>query len=114
MNRKSILLLFFVSLAFLLQAQERTISGVVTLAESNEPLIGVTVLEKGTTNGAFTDIDGKYALKITSDEAVIFKPIMNKKENKYIDEKEAINRPTLNCIDSQQKVILELLKFCNN
>ncbi len=71
MNRKSLLLLFFVFSVFLLQAQERTISGVVTLAESNEPLIGVTVLEKGTTNGAFTDIDGKYTLKISSGEATL-------------------------------------------
>jgi len=32
---------------------------------SNEPLIGVNIQEKGTSNGAVTDIDGKYSIDIT-------------------------------------------------
>lgn len=43
-------------------AQSRTISGVVTDADDGEPLIGVSVLVKGSTNGAVTDIDGKYSI----------------------------------------------------
>ena len=43
-------------------AQNRTVSGVVTDAETGEPLIGVSVVVKGTTNGAVTDIDGKYKI----------------------------------------------------
>lgn len=43
-------------------AQGRTITGVVTDADDGEPLIGVSVLVKGTTNGAVTDIDGKYTI----------------------------------------------------
>jgi len=43
-------------------AQDRTISGVVTDADDGEPLIGVSVLIKGTSTGAVTDIDGKYSI----------------------------------------------------
>jgi hypothetical protein len=34
------------------------ISGTVVAAKDSEPLIGVNVLQKGTTNGIVTDIDG--------------------------------------------------------
>ena len=48
------------------KAKSRTISGNVVDAKG-EPLIGVTVIEKGTTNGAVTDLDGNY--KITTKTA---------------------------------------------
>lgn len=48
-----------------------TVTGTVTDADGN-PLIGVTVIVKGTTNGVTTDIDGKFQLHVTSgDELVI-------------------------------------------
>lgn len=50
-------------------AQSRTISGVV-LDDSQTPLPGVSVIEKGTTNGAVTDTDGKFALSV-SENAVL-------------------------------------------
>jgi|AntRauTorckE5430_2_1112549.scaffolds.fasta_scaffold01793_3 iron complex outermembrane receptor protein len=38
---------------------------------SNEPLIGVNVQEKGTSNGAVTDIDGKYSINISKFPATL-------------------------------------------
>ena len=37
----------------------------------NEPLIGVSILQKGTTNGVVTDIDGNYELQIQGGEATL-------------------------------------------
>lgn len=46
--------------------QIKTIAGVVT--DSNgEPVIGANVVEKGTTNGTITDIDGNFSLNISGD-----------------------------------------------
>jgi len=45
------------------QQNERKITGTVT-DEMGEPLIGATVVEKGTTNGVMTDFDGKYSLAL--------------------------------------------------
>ena len=42
-------------------AQGRSVEGVITDA-SGEPMIGVNVLVKGTTNGAVTDMDGKFVI----------------------------------------------------
>lgn len=39
--------------------------------DSEGPLIGATILEKGTTNGTVTDFDGNFELKLTKDDATI-------------------------------------------
>ena len=44
------------------------VTGVVTSSEDGLPIIGASVLEKGTTNGTITDLDGVYALTV-SDKA---------------------------------------------
>ena len=46
------------------QLQAITISGLVVDA-AGEPIIGARVVEKGTTNGGITDLDGKFTLTIT-------------------------------------------------
>lgn len=38
---------------------------------TGQPVIGATVLEKGTTNGLSTDIDGQYVLKVSSADAIV-------------------------------------------
>ena len=59
-------LLLFLSIYFILLgqawAQTRTISGKVTDASSGQGLPGVTVLAKGTSVGASTDLDGNYSI----------------------------------------------------
>ena len=40
-------------------------------APDGEPLIGVNVLEKGTTNGTSTDLDGRYTLRLISSDATL-------------------------------------------
>ncbi|MCD8270346.1 MAG: carboxypeptidase-like regulatory domain-containing protein [Parabacteroides sp.] len=45
------------------------IAGLVT-DERGEPVIGASVLEKGTTNGTITDMDGKFMLEVSSGSAL--------------------------------------------
>ena len=45
-------------------AQDRTISGTVTGADSGEALPGVNVIVKGTNQGTVTDIEGNYNLSV--------------------------------------------------
>ncbi|MCH2023892.1 MAG: SusC/RagA family TonB-linked outer membrane protein [Saprospiraceae bacterium] len=54
------LLLFFSFSSLLAQ---KTITGTVT-DESGTAVIGASVVEKGTTNGASTDLDGKYSISV--------------------------------------------------
>ena len=47
------------------QQQAKTIQGVV-LDEAGIPVIGANVVEKGTTNGTITDLDGNFTLSVSS------------------------------------------------
>jgi Ca-activated chloride channel family protein len=48
-----------------------TINGTVTDGNSSQPLPGVSIAEKGTSNGTITNIDGKYTLTVSSESAVL-------------------------------------------
>lgn len=47
-----------------------TVTGTVVDA-SGEPLMGVNIREKGTNNGAVTDLDGKFTIKINKASAIL-------------------------------------------
>ncbi|MCP4437449.1 MAG: SusC/RagA family TonB-linked outer membrane protein [Aureispira sp.] len=49
---------------------QRTITGTITDADNN-PLMGATVLAKGTTVGAFSDIDGLYSLDVPEGTTIL-------------------------------------------
>ena len=50
---------------------QATVSGVVT-DPSGGPLIGVNIVELGTSNGTITDIDGSYEISVGSDASLVF------------------------------------------
>jgi outer membrane receptor protein involved in Fe transport len=73
MRNKATLFMVFVfalcaNLAF---GQATTVSGIVKSADSGEPLPGVAVVEKGTSNGTVTDGDGKFSLSVSSSNSVL-------------------------------------------
>jgi TonB-linked SusC/RagA family outer membrane protein len=71
--KKNFLLLFILCLVVhTAMAQKRTISGVVREKTNNEPLPGVTVLEKGTGNGTVTSINGEYQLSVNNGAVISF------------------------------------------
>ena len=59
--------------AQLVNAQNKTLTGTVISSEDNQPLPGVNVIVKGTTQGTITDFDGKFTLSVAADaEALVF------------------------------------------
>ena len=65
MNKKRFLLalLTFMVMSITAFAQKQNVSGTVT-DNYGEPVIGATVVEKGTSNGTVTDIDGQFSLSV--------------------------------------------------
>jgi TonB-linked SusC/RagA family outer membrane protein len=51
-------------------AQMVSITGAVT-DDAGQSLPGVNILEKGTTNGATTDVNGKYTIKVSSESSTL-------------------------------------------
>lgn len=52
-------------------AQQQEVSGTITEAETGMPLPGVTVLEKGTSNGTSTDFDGNYTITVSDGATLV-------------------------------------------
>ena len=50
------------------------VTGTVT-DKQNSPMIGASVFEKGTRNGAITDIDGKYSISVPEGAVIVFSSI---------------------------------------
>lgn len=51
--------------------QAMKVTGKVTDAQTGEPLIGVNITIEGTTIGVITDIEGRYAIDVTSETSVL-------------------------------------------
>lgn len=65
------LLFLFMIFATLSGFAQRVVTGVVTSAEDGLPVIGASVLEKGTTNGTITDFDGNYSLTVKENATLV-------------------------------------------
>jgi TonB-linked SusC/RagA family outer membrane protein len=66
--KKMTYLLFCLFLGIgLVTAQTRQITGTVISVDDGEPIIGASVIVKGTTTGTVTDIDGNFSLNVSTD-----------------------------------------------
>ena len=72
MKKLGLLLVGLLLGASLAQAQTVRVSGTVTGADDGMPLPGVSVIVKGTTTGAATDMDGKYSLNAPENATLVF------------------------------------------
>ncbi len=52
-------------------AQEFTVNGKLTSGDDGAGLPGVSIIEKGTTNGTTTDSDGSYVIRLSSPQAIL-------------------------------------------
>lgn len=92
--RVALVLLFLVPAISSLQAnpsQSKTISGVVTSATDNEPLIGVSVQVKEASTGAITDMDGKYSVTALPGQTLVFSYIGYKSQEFKVSDVSVIN-----------------------
>jgi len=68
--KKLLFLLLFLPFSVFAQT---TLEGVVVDSKSNQPIPGVNVIIKGTTNGTSTDFDGKFKLpKVKKGDQIVF------------------------------------------
>jgi iron complex outermembrane receptor protein len=51
--------------------QQLKVTGTVVDATTNEALVGVSILVEGTTNGAVSDVNGRYTINVSDKDAVL-------------------------------------------
>ncbi len=53
-------------------SQSRTVTGTVTTSEDGSPIPAVNVVEKGTSNGTSTGVDGRYSITVSDGAILVF------------------------------------------
>lgn len=66
------------------QQQDKNISGKV-VDHNGEPIIGVNVVEKGTTNGVISDLEGSFSLNVAANATLVFSYIGYKSQEVKVD-----------------------------
>ena len=69
--RASFVLPFLLLISQVGYAQKQAVSGIIISSEDQLPIIGASVLEKGTQNGTITDTEGVFKLEVNSENAVL-------------------------------------------
>ena len=73
MKSKLFTCLALLLLSMSLMAQTKKVSG--TVVDNQGPVAGVSVIEKGTQNGAVTDLDGKYSINVPQGATLVITSI---------------------------------------
>ena len=85
--KKRIYILFVFFIALVVQAtyaQSFVVKGQVKSQDEDEPLIGVAVMQEGTTNGVTTDLDGNYVIEVKgANQAVLAFSYVGMKSQKH-------------------------------
>lgn len=70
--KKMKLMLLFTIVSTVMTAQTINVRGTVYSKSDNKPIIGTSVVEKGTSNGIVTDVNGNYTIKIKKGKELVF------------------------------------------
>ena len=110
---KRFILSFLLLLAGTLMYAQQDITGTVT--DAMGPIIGATVMEKGTTNGTVTDFDGNFRLKVAPGKTLVFTyigyktlelPAQNGMQVKMEDDAQTLNEVVVTGYQVQRKADL--------
>ncbi len=83
-------LVLFLLIPLWLSAQTVSVKGTVKDAQG-ETLIGVSVVERGTTNGTVTDLDGSYSINVAGNATLVFSYMGYNTKSVAVDGKSLIN-----------------------
>jgi len=103
-NYITILLLFLFNVSVVL-AQEKNVSGNIVDGKGT-PLLGVTVLVKGTTNGTQTDFDGNYNISCKREDILVFSYVGFKTKEEVVTDKSVINITLEEDVTSLSEVLI--------
>ncbi|HAG15215.1 MAG TPA: SusC/RagA family protein [Bacteroidales bacterium] len=95
-----IILLFFAGISTISFAQLVNVTGTVVDATDGSPLAGVTVIQKGTSNGTSTNMDGFYSLSVEFGQTLVFSFVG------YAPQEFVVGNPSLNVQLVEQSELL--------
>lgn len=105
-NKITIMVLLAIFQISSMIAQERTVSGSVTIASDGMPLPGVNVLVKGTNQGTVTDMDGEYSIDVTPDAVLVFSSLGFERQEISVNNQTTINVQMVEDLESLEEVVV--------
>ncbi|GAO29618.1 TonB-dependent receptor plug domain-containing protein [Geofilum rubicundum] len=110
MRKRTLLRSLFLILLFgtttWLFAQTRTISGVITSADDDLPLPGVSVVIEGTTQGTITNIDGEYMLDAEPGVTLVISSVGFEQQTIAVNDQTQINVAMEVAVSSLDEVVV--------
>ena len=103
MRRSLTVFLMFGALVSFAQGQ---VNGKVTSKDDGSPLPGVNIVEKGTSNGATTDADGNYTIKVGANATLIFSFVGSTTQEIEVGAQTSINVELLSDVTSLSEVVV--------
>jgi TonB-linked SusC/RagA family outer membrane protein len=92
MKIRSLILLFVLMMGSVsLMAQNVNIDGTITEVATGMTIVGATVVQKGTTNGTVSDINGKFKLSVPKESVVVFSFVGYQKKEITVKDAGTIN-----------------------
>lgn len=91
-----------------IMAQQKEVSGKV-YNESNEAMVGVTVVVKGTTTGTTTQVDGSYTIKVSPDAVLLFSFVGYNTQEIPVAGKTVIDVTLTSSVSSLEEVVVTAL-----
>ncbi|WP_372937417.1 SusC/RagA family TonB-linked outer membrane protein [Seonamhaeicola sp.] len=92
-----------------LQAQEVQITGVVTSAEDDQPIPGVTIIVLGTNNGTATDFDGNYSLSANTGDVIQYSYIGYTKQTVTVGANTNYNIKLVESVEALDEIVVTAL-----
>lgn len=91
MKKITLLIIAFTMCAAFAYSQKVAISGTITSKEDGLPIIGASVVEKGTSNGTITNFDGVYNLSVSNGATLVISYVGLEKQEKKVGNEKVIN-----------------------
>lgn len=101
----TMMMLIIPNITFAQHAGKVTVTGKVTDI-SNEPLIGVSIIEKGTANGTTTDFDGNYKLEVTRGSTIEYSYIGYMAQNVTVTDRTTLNITLLEDTQTLSEIVV--------
>ncbi|MCU4174257.1 SusC/RagA family TonB-linked outer membrane protein [Carboxylicivirga sp. N1Y90] len=96
-------------LGLFVYAQDLDISGTVTSSDDGQPMPGVSVVQKGTTNGTITDITGAYAIRVPQGSTIIYSFIGMASQEVVVASSEILNISLVSEAEGLDEIVVTAL-----
>ncbi|WP_405324899.1 SusC/RagA family TonB-linked outer membrane protein [Leeuwenhoekiella sp. LLG6367-2.1] len=105
-NRFRLTFIFTLLLAISGYTQQNTVTGVVTSSLDGMQLPGVNVMERGTSNGVVTGLDGDYTIKVSAEAVLVFSYVGFKTQEVIVNKKTKIDVQLDEDMESLDDIVL--------